>query len=221
MNLLCGDCLEHMRAMPAGCVDAVVTDPPYFLPATHYNTKDGWSKSLSELSILEHFFGDVFREVDRILKDDGFVYVFCDGQSYPIFFVQAYPYFKKVRPLIWDKISAYMGYSWRHQHEIILFGQRIKAPAVKTGDGDVLKFRSVGIKKREHLAQKPIDLLEKLIAKTTPEGGTVLDPFMGSGSTGVACKNLGYDFIGIDLDPKYFEIAKKRIGEPVQLRLGK
>ena len=64
---------------------------------------------------------------------------------------------------------------------------------------------------REHPTQKPVELLEYLIKTYTDEGDLVLDNCMGSGSTGVACKNLNRDFVGIELDRKYYEIAKERI----------
>ena len=65
--------------------------------------------------------------------------------------------------------------------------------------------------KNYHPTVKPIALMEYLVKLVSREGATVLDPFMGSGTTGVACKNLNRDFIGIELDPEYYEIAKKRI----------
>lgn len=71
--------------------------------------------------------------------------------------------------------------------------------------------RNKSVATNHHPTVKPVKLLEYLINMVTPKGGTVLDPFMGSGTTGVACKNLNRDFIGIELDREYFEIAKKRI----------
>ena len=65
---------------------------------------------------------------------------------------------------------------------------------------------------KHHQTEKPVELLEKLLA-ICESGGTVLDPFMGSGSTGVACVNTGCSFIGMELDPGYFETAKRRIDE--------
>jgi site-specific DNA-methyltransferase (adenine-specific) len=73
---------------------------------------------------------------------------------------------------------------------------------------DVIKF---GFERGLHPTQKPVPLLEYLIKTYTNEGATVLDNCMGSGSTGVACVNTGRSFIGMELDPGYFEIAKKRI----------
>jgi site-specific DNA-methyltransferase (adenine-specific) len=209
-RLILGDCLEVLPTLGTGIANAIVTDPPYFVPATHYQTRTGSSRSLTDLGILEHYFSSVFRRINTVLTDDGFAYVFCDGQSYPVMYCCAYPYFKAQRPLVWDKLVAFTGYGWRHQHELILWCQRENAPAVPTGDGDILKCRAVAIKERGHLAEKPVELLEKVIQKTKPK--VVLDPFMGSGSTGEACLNTGgCVFIGIEKEPRYFDLACQRI----------
>jgi len=213
VKLYLGDCLEILPTMCDGTADTVITDPPYFLPAAHYNTRSRTARSLSDLSILEHFFRSFFGAMREPLAHNGFAYVFCDGQSYPAFYVTAYPHFKRIRPLVWDKLTSINGYCWRHQHELLLFCESADAPAIPTGDGDILQFRAVPIAERLHLAEKPVDLLAKLITKTTPEGGTVLDPFMGSGTTGVACVQTGRNFIGIEIDPDYYAIAEKRIAE--------
>jgi site-specific DNA-methyltransferase (adenine-specific) len=205
------DCLDVLPTLAPGSVDAVICDPPYFLPATHYNVRSRVFRSLSDVGILEHFFRDFFIAVRRVLKPDGFLYAFCDGQSYPVFYATAYPHFRRLRPLIWDKVTSFNGYSWRHQHELILFAESDESPAVKTGDGDIIKCRAVPIDDREHLAEKPTELLRKLIEKTTPPNGIVIDPFMGSGTTGHACGNLGRRFIGIEKDAGYFAIAEERI----------
>ena len=76
-------------------------------------------------------------------------------------------------------------------------------------DPNILKFNRTGNKL--HPTQKPVDLLEYLISKFSDKNETVLDPFMGSGSTGVAAKNLNRSFIGIELDEEYFKIASDRI----------
>lgn len=208
-RLLRGDCINELQALEAHSVDLVVTDPPYFVPATHYNVRSGSFRSLSDLGILEHFFSSVFKELDRVLAANAHAYVFCDGQSYPVMYATAYPYFKSIRPLIWDKQTSINGYGWRHQHEIILFCQRQEAKPIPTGDGDILRCRAVPIKQREHLAEKPVALLETLIRKHTPR--VVLDPFMGSAATGVAAKNVGCGYIGIEKEPAYFELAQRRI----------
>jgi len=213
VQLFLGDCLDILPTLEAGSVDAVVTDPPYFQPAAHYcpTREDGIAqKSIGDMSILEHFFRAFIASSMRPLSMEGFAYVFCDGQSYPIAFTGLYPHVKRVRPLIWDKKVSYNGYTWRHQHELIAFGEREDAPLIPTGDGDIIKCRAVRVKERLHPAEKPLDLLLRLVGKTR-EHGAVLDPFMGSGTTGVACVQTGRNFIGIEIDEGYFNIAKERI----------
>jgi site-specific DNA-methyltransferase (adenine-specific) len=221
VELHLGDCLEVMKSIPSGSVDAVVTDPPYFQPAVHYvpaRGTDAHRKTIGDMSILEHFFASFIGEAARVLAPNGFVYVFCDGQSYPIAFTGLYPHVKRVRPLIWDKVVSFNGYAWRHQHELIAFGELDKSPRIPTGDGDIIRCRAVPVADRLHPAEKPVELLLALVAKCS---GTILDPFMGSGTTGVACVQTGRNFIGIEIDPGYFEIAKKRIEEAqLQMRLG-
>lgn len=208
-----GDCLEDMRAMDACSVDALVTDPPYFQPATHYvptRTEGAPRKTLADMSILQHFFSAFIREAFRLLKPDGSIYIFCDGQSYPLVFTGLYPFVKRVRPLVWDKVTSYNGYTWRHQHELIAWGERDESERVATGDGDILRCAAVPVAERLHPAQKPVDLLIRLLEKTA-KNGTVLDPFCGSASTGVAALRTNRKFIGIELDPNYAEIAKERL----------
>jgi len=210
VKLYLGDCLEVMRGMPDKSVDAVITDPPYFLPAQHYQTRKQFQRNFSDLGILEHFFKDLYVEMARIIRDDGCFYMFCDGQSYPLFWYHGFKISKSVRPLIWDKSVSINGYGWRHQHEIILFGEMPKAKPIPTGDGDILKHRAVLVDSREHPAEKPVELITRLVEKS---GATILDPFMGSGATGIACIKAERNFIGIEIDPTYFAIAEKRIAE--------
>lgn len=215
ITVLAGDCLQVLASLPKDSVDAVVTDPPYFLPAAHYSVRSGTFRSLGDLSMLEHFFRDVWTACARVLKPTGFLYAFCDGQSYPPFYATAFPHFKNIRPLIWDKQTSVNGYAWRHQHELIMFAAMAEAPNVKTGDGDIIRGRAVPIGDRNHLAEKPEEILTKLIAKTTPEGGVVLDPFAGSGSTLRAARFLGKKCIGIEVDERYCQIIVDRLGQGI------
>jgi site-specific DNA-methyltransferase (adenine-specific) len=211
IDLRLGDCLEVMPTIPSGSVDLLLTDPPYFLPAKHYCTRKDFPRSLGDLSILEHFYRDFFAECARVIKPTGFLYVFCDGQSYPVFYVTAYRHVRKLVPLIWDKMNSINGFSWRHQHEIILFAEMDESPAVPTGDGDIIQCRPVPVDARIHPAEKPVKLLRQLIRKSAPEGGVVLDPFAGSGAVGEAAYLEGRDFIGVEASPEYYAEAQKRL----------
>lgn len=146
-------------------------------------------------------------------KSTGTIYFFCDGQSYPIAFTGLYPHSKHVRPIIWDKITSYNGYTWRHQYELIAWAELPEAKRIPTGDGDIIKCRAVPVSDRVHPAEKPIEVIKTLAAKH--EDGVILDPFMGSGTTLRAAKDLGRKAIGIEIEERYCEIAAKRLGQEV------
>jgi len=168
---------------------------------------------LGDLSVLKGYFELVFSDFEKVLNETGTYYVFCDAKSYPIFWQVMFPLCKNVRLLIWDKLISYNGYTWRHQHELIAWGELDKTERIPTGDGDVLKCRGVLQADRNHPAEKPAEMLEKLIVKHP--AGVVLDPFMGSGSTLIAGKNLNRKCIGIEIEEKYCEIAAKRCSQGV------
>lgn len=210
-----GDCRELLPLMPK--VDLVLTDPPYFLPMQSYvGTREaGYAKRmLGDISILQTYFSGLVEELP--LTAAGSVYLFCDAKSYPLFWRAMFPHFKHVRTLVWDKVVSYNGYTWRHQHELIAWGEGDEAKRVATGDGDVLKHRGVLQKDRSHPAEKPVDLLQSLIAKHD-DAHTILDPFMGSGTTLRAAKDLGRRAIGIEIEERYCEIAAKRMAQGVLL----
>lgn len=211
ITLYLADCREVLPTLNG--IDAVVTDPPYFLPAVHYNTRKEFPRSLTDLGILEHYFAGFFAETQAALAPGGVAYVFCDGQSYPAFYATAYRHFRKLRPLVWDKVVAFNGYTWRHQHELILFAETSDALAVPTGDGDIVRCAAVKVDDRDHPAEKPPELIERLIVKSVARGGLVCDPFMGSAPAGVACVRTGTRFVGIERDPTYFDVACRRIEE--------
>ena len=207
-----GDCLDVLPTLAQA--DLVVTDPPYFVPArTYVSARDAAKKnSVGDLSILQTYFNALLPGLP--VKDDGSLYMFCDAKSYPIFWRAMFPLFKHTRTLIWDKLVSYNGYTWRHQHELIAWGEGHEAIRVPTGDGDVLRFRGVRQANRHHPAEKPVDLLQALIQKHAASR-TVLDPFMGSGSSIVAAKRATRSAIGIEIEERYCEIAAKRLEQEV------
>ena len=207
-KIICGDCLTVMKDWPDKCVDLILTDPPYFLPAQHYQTRTRFKRNFSDLGILEHWIRDLVDILGRIVKPSGYIYMFCDGQSYPLFYYHLYQIVKSIRPLIWDKVVSINGYGWRHQHEFIIFSEMPEAKPIPTGDGDILKYNAVPVELRKHPAEKPINLLQYILQK---HNGIVCDPMCGSGSVLVAAKQLSRDFIGIDISPEYCSITEMRL----------
>jgi site-specific DNA-methyltransferase (adenine-specific) len=112
--------------------------------------------------------------------------------------------------LVWDKTYFGMGTHFRHQHELILhFTHGPGREAARRDQGNVLHCKPV--RKGSHFPEKPLSLMADLLSVVTSGSQTVLDPFMGSGTTGVACAHLGRPFIGIEIEPRWFDLACDRI----------
>lgn len=209
-KLMLGDCLERMKEIPDGSVDLVLTDIPY-------NEVNRLSSGLRNLNkdkadILLFNLEESLSECVRICT--GSIYIFCGIEQ--ISFIRSYFVERKLstRLCIWEKSnpSPMNGTRlWLSGIESIVFARKPKATFNEHCKNTVFRFPTV--RGKLHPTMKPILLIEKLIKASSNEGDTVLDFTMGSGTTGVACKNLNRNFIGIELDEKYFEIAKKRIKE--------
>jgi site-specific DNA-methyltransferase (adenine-specific) len=212
LQILHDDALDVLRSLGSGSVDAIMTDPPYFLPAEHYVSRNHERpRSLADLSVLEHFYGDILVESRRVLKHRGHCLIFCDAHSYPVFYVQAYRHFSGLAGLVWDKGKIGLGRPWRNQHEMILACSDRGAMLASQGQGTVLRFPVVATNKRIHPAEKPVELLAHLARLICPPGGLIVDPFAGGGSTGAACVREGRAFLGVERDEQYVAIARQRV----------
>jgi site-specific DNA-methyltransferase (adenine-specific) len=213
-RIYCGDCLDLMREMPDKSVDTIITDPPFFLPAEHYQSRKDWGgRRFSDTSVLRVFWETVITEAVRVLNPNGHLFVFCNCDSYPVFYVPMYDRFHKTKSLVWDKTRVGLGHIFRHQHELIIWGRH--AHSVYLDDhklrSDVLKFPATLSQERDHPVEKPEALLMELIAPTTPLDGVVFDPFAGSGTTLSAAKKLGRHYIGAELDPAWHGVADRKV----------
>jgi site-specific DNA-methyltransferase (adenine-specific) len=206
--LYLGDCRDILPTL--GKVDAVVTDPPYAIPTLVASLRET-TRTVGDLSIVETAFRVYFDQWRLLLGDKGRAFIFCDGVSYTVMFRASFGAFSQAL-LIWDKGQIGMGREFRKSHELILHLWLGNTPIFADGVGraDILKFRPIDSEARKHPAEKPISLLKELLRLC---GRTILDPFMGSGTTGVAAVKLGRKFIGIEIEPKYFDIACRRIEE--------
>jgi site-specific DNA-methyltransferase (adenine-specific) len=227
--VITGDCLAVLPTIPAGSVGAVVTDPPYAIPTTVASGRT-ITRNVGDLSIVEAAFRLHAQEWSRALGDVGRAFVFCDGASYSVMFRATYGHFN-LASLVWDKGQIGMGREFRKRHELILHAWGGATPVVDsngTGYADVIDCPPVPTASRVHPAEKPVALIEGLL-RVCP--ALILDPFCGSGTTGVAAIRTGRRFIGIEIDPTYADIARRRIREaepalftqaakPEQLTLG-
>jgi site-specific DNA-methyltransferase (adenine-specific) len=210
-----GDALEIAPTIRG--VDLCLTDPPFFMPAEHYSSRTQWQRSWGDTAILGGWWAQIVeKSIDPTLKGTANVIVFCDDESYPVFYPPLYSRFDRLAALVWDKGRIGMGTPWRRSHELLIHAWR-KAAKWTGGGGiaDVLRFASVPQTDRVHPVDKPLPLLGALIAPTTDPGDLVCDPFMGGGGTLVAAKGLGRKAIGIEIEERYCEIAARRMGQEV------
>lgn len=208
------DCLDGIKAMKSGSIDAIISDPPYFIGMT-YNGQKG---TFDDLAICAPFYQTLFKEFKRVLKPTGSIYWFSDWRSYAFY----YPIFDKTigvkNMLVWDKYSG-AGNFYTFEHELIIFGTNNAKFACKGARNIIRNVKSFnsGAKKTNgeklHPTQKPKELIKKLILDSTKEGDTVLDCFMGSGTTAVACLLTKRNFIGFEIQEKYVQLANERLGE--------
>lgn len=159
-------------------------------------------------------FEDWLPEVYRVLKQDTHCYIMINPRNLAELQTKAEEVgFKFQQILIWEKNNSTPNKYYLNSYEMILMLRKGKAKNINhMGTKNVLQIKNI-IGNKKHPTEKPVELMEILIDNSTVENDIVLDPFMGSGSTGVACKNLNRDFIGIEIDEKYFKIAEERINE--------
>ena len=210
IELLHGDCLELLQDIPNESVDMVLTDPPYGMnfQSDHRKTKYEKIKGDSNLDWLDDFVNEIY----RVSKPNTAHYVFCSFHHIDKFKRSIEKKFKVKNVLTWVKNNTSMGDlkgDFAPKTEFIIFFHKGRKLINGKRDPNVLEFKKT--RNELHPTQKPVDMIEYMIGKFSDEGDLILDPFMGSGTTGIACLNTNRIFIGMELDETYFNIAKERI----------
>lgn len=220
------DAVEFLRQFPDASVDLVATDPAYESMEKHRKIGTTTRLKHSKASSNDWFqifpnsrFPEFVTEVFRVLKKDRHFYMMCDSET--MFVVKPLGEeagFKFWKDLIWDKVAIGMGYHWRAQNERILFFEKGKRKLNNLGWSDVIPVKRI---RNGYPTEKPIPLLERLIANSTQLGELVVDPFMGSGVTGVAALQIGRSFMGSDIGDEAISVSNDRLmraslGEPVE-----
>lgn len=207
-----GDCREVLPTLSA---DLLYTDPPFSVPIKYHDTGGHFPRSWGDLAVMEPFFREVFDAIQKALTLRAQSYICCDQHTYPIFYKTAMAFWSRSQLLIWYKPTGRLGNGWRHAHELLLglFG-----PYTEFAEGfrqDVIGIMPTRTLDREHPAEKPGELWDFVSEAATPAHQSVLDPFMGSGSTLEVARKQGRRAIGIEIEEKYCEIAAKRLSQEV------
>ncbi len=219
--LYCEDCLEVMREFPAQTIDLIVTDPPYGVGSDESNGIDYTDT---------YFNVGIFNDLSfKLLKNNTRMYIFI-AQKTLLKTIEGLSNFNLHQILIWHKPNFVGGgkrtFDFTNSYEFILLFHKGKPQPLDNprrisknylSNSDVLRYTqpqsNFKIDKRVHIHQKPLRLIEHLIIASSAEGDIILDPFMGSGTTALACERLNRRWIGIEINIEYCEKARRRIEE--------
>lgn len=213
--LLKGNCFELIKEIPDKSIDLVIVDPPYSFGSKgggFYNNRE-YLDSLDSINCCKFEPYDFLNMLKPKLKKF-YGYFFCNKTL-----VEEYLKFARENKYQFDilvmaksnPIPAYNNHHLSDLEYIIMIREKGSYFSKHKDIDDFRKFYMTSCKKGLHPAQKPVELIERFIKVSSKPGDVILDCFMGSGTTGVACKNLGRDFIGIELEEKYYDIAKERL----------
>lgn len=218
LNLIKGDCLEKMKNIQSDSIDLIVTDPPY-KTITGGNPNDEHKRPKGVLESNKGLFK--YQKIDmkawitecyRVLKEETHCYFFTNCLNLNEMINKSLECgFKLHNILVWKKNNCTPSQWYMKDAEYILFLRKGKAKYINNiGTKTVLEFDNI-LKNKIHPTQKPVDLLTVLIENSSNAGDVILEPFMGSCSTGIACLSTNRNFIGFELDDNYFNISQQRV----------
>ena len=232
VSLMNGDCFELMKNIPDSSIDLILTDPPYNI--ANYSTgnlKFKWrseiNNDLAEWDRKVLMPSMLLPEFKRIIKPDGNIFIFCSynliGEYHKVFDSE----FDTFQFMVWHKTNPTPNFrksSFLNSCELIICCWNKGHVWNFTRQNEMHNFIESPIcmgreriKNPKHPTQKPVKILEHIIKIASPENGTVCDMFFGVGSTGVAAVKMKRNFIGIEVDDKYFRAGEKRINEALSV----
>jgi DNA modification methylase len=226
ITIYCGDCLEIMKEFPDKSFDLVLTDPPYGINFCSSRTNRKEFIANDGLAEWKTILPDMLSQFNRLITDTGCCCCCCGGGKTPvtaIFTLEVIKQFSLIQTLVWKK---FIGLGWRYRpsyENIVIFSKDDKdynffdtskkcSNVIENINQDIPQYN--GHKpgcSDEHPTQKPVALMKKLLCTHSLPWMLVLDPFLGGGTTAVACKELGRKCVGIEISEKYCEIAVKRL----------
>lgn len=228
--------LSFLQNLPDESIDLILTDPAYDSlnkwRGVGTTARMGMGRAGSGSDDRNKFFEtisnddlpDLIQEFYRVLKSERHCYICSDWETLKLLHQFAitegvFPcqkvsgvWVEPFKPLVWDKVDAGMGYTYRATYEFVVFLWKGKKRRLNDlGIPDVLRFKRVSPNKAIVPTQKPDEMFELLITQSTQPGELVLDVFMGSGTTARACQKLGRRWLGCDTSPKHVEFANQII----------
>lgn len=219
-NIKNGDSLEILESLEDGCIDVVLTDPPYGI--SYVSNRSIFEDSITKRGLLNDGKDEAFDLLDKTCKilqrktaENAHLYFFCSWSVFSSFESIISKYFNIKTPIIWDKGNKGSGdldNDWGNQTEIIIYCVKGKK-LVNYRRGNLISVPRLHSSKMVHPTQKPNELLKQILEVSATNGDFIVDPFMGSGSTIKVANQMGLKSLGIELDKKMFNIANNYINE--------
>lgn len=212
-KIIQGDCLEVMKDIPDKSVDMILTDPPYGI--NYQSNMRVVSKKFNRLANDNNDMRFLsYPEIYRVLKDNCVAIIFCSFKNYADDYNEIKKLFSIKNTIIWFKGGGGIGdlrHSLSTDYEMAIVAHKGMCNIRGKRDGSVWQHKKVNPNKMIHATEKPTDLFERLILKFSDEGQIILDPFAGSGVTGIAAINTNRNYILIEKEPEYIDIINKRL----------
>lgn len=221
--IYCGDARDLIPYIPPSIMDITITDPPYASlmkwKGIGTTARMGLGREGSGSDDPDKFFPviadeDIWYVTEHIydmMKDGTHTYIMCDSETLFLFYDHV---FDNRKVLIWDKVFIGMGYHYRNKYEcIVMLDKGKNRKLADLGMSDILEAPRIAGKQRLVPTQKPVVLFEKMVLQSSDIGEVGFDPFFGSGSSLIALKRNGRRYVGIEIQPKYCDVAIERLSE--------
>jgi DNA modification methylase len=219
-NIKHGNCLEILKTLHDGCIDLVLTDPPYGIE--YVSNRSIYDGTITKRGLLNDGKEEAFELLDKACEilqrktaENAHLYFFCSWSVFSKFENIISKYFTIKTPIVWDKGNKGSGdleNDWGNQTEIIIYCVKGKK-LINNRRGNIINVSRLHTSRMVHPTQKPDELIRQILEVSATAGDFVVDPFMGSGSTVKVCNEMKLKALGIELDQEMFNIANQYINE--------
>jgi len=219
-NIKHGNCLEILETLHDGCIDLVLTDPPYGIE--YVSNRSIYDGTITKRGLLNDGKEEAFELLDKACEilqrktaENAHLYFFCSWSVFSKFENIISKYFTIKTPIVWDKGNKGSGdleNDWGNQTEIIIYCVKGKK-LINNRRGNIINVSRLHTSRMVHPTQKPDELIRQILEVSATAGDFVVDPFMGSGSTVKVCNEMKLKALGIELDQEMFNIANQYINE--------
>jgi site-specific DNA-methyltransferase (adenine-specific) len=227
-RIYCMDAIEGMKKLDDESVDLVVTDPPFNIAAKHKLTiqKGKLVSTMDAFGAWDHFHPfdydvlimQLLGQCYRVLKTGGALYMYTAREQNGYFIRQAiargFTYRNQLAMVKTPQLPSFSKANWRSGFDLCMYLIKDKAKTFNfLSQKELVNVHNYSVrhKQTDHPTEKPLSIIKRLVEVSSNPGDLVLDPFMGSGTTAVACKELGRNYIGFERDPGYVRMARNRL----------